>query len=247
MTGRLDELVCVVTGAACGIGRAIVTAMDAEGGIVTGIDVQKDTEAEFEIILADVSDEGSIQNATTQIYDRHGRIDVLVNNAGIWAPGTVATTDSKTWDHIFAVNVRGVYLTSRAVIPYMQQQGRGSIINISSNYGLVGGVNAAAYTASKGAVVTLTYAMALDHAREGIRVNCVCPGTIDTPLIREPMKSMTEEELTSQHESRVRRHPIGRIGLPEEVAPAVIYLASDKEASFVTGAILAVDGGYVAR
>jgi NAD(P)-dependent dehydrogenase (short-subunit alcohol dehydrogenase family) len=221
--------------------------MRAEGAAVVGIDLQEDIEQELEITHADVTDEVSIQAAIANVHDSFGRIDVLVNNAGIWAPGTVVTTDPQTWDRIFAVNVRGAYLASRAVIPYMQRRKQGSIINISSNYGLVGGVNAAAYTASKGALVTLTYAMALDHAAEGIRVNCICPGTIDTPLIREPMKSMTVKELEAQHASRVARHPLGRIGTPEEVAPGVIYLASDSEASFVTGAILAIDGGYVAR
>ncbi len=247
MTGRLENQVCIVTGAASGIGRAIVEAMRAEGAIVVGIDVQDDAADAFETIRADVTDTDSIERAISVIYKRHGRIDTLVNNAGICPSGTVVTTDPDTWDRVFAVNVRGIFLTSRAVIPHMQQQKRGSIINIASNYGLVGGLNAAAYTASKGAVVTLTYAMALDHAPDGIRVNCICPGTIDTPLIRKPMQSMTKEQLEAQHASRVTRHPLGRIGRPEEVAPGVIYLASEAESSFVTGAVLAIDGGYVAR
>jgi NAD(P)-dependent dehydrogenase (short-subunit alcohol dehydrogenase family) len=247
MAGRLAEQVCIVTGAASGIGRALTAAMRAEGALVVGIDVQEDVEREFEIVRANVTDASSIERAISEAYERYGRIDVLVNNAGICPAGTVVSTEPEVWDRVFAVNVRGVYLTSRAVIPYMQRQGKGSIINIASNYGLVGGVNAAAYTASKGAVVTLTYAMALDHAPDGIRVNCVCPGTIDTPLIRAPMRTMSEEQLAAQHANRVVRHPLGRIGRPEEVAPGVIYLASEAESSFVTGAVLAIDGGYVAR
>lgn len=247
MAGRLAEKVCIITGAASGIGRALTVAMRAEGAIVVGIDVQEDAEREFGIVRADVTDAGNIERAVSTIAELHGRIDVLVNNAGICPAGTVVSTEPEVWDRVFAVNVRGIYLTSRAVIPHMQRQGRGSIINIASNYGLVGGVNAAAYTASKGAVVTLTYAMALDHAPDGIRVNCVCPGTIDTPLIRAPMRTMSEEQLAAQHASRVARHPLGRIGRPEEVAPGVIYLASEAESSFVTGAVLAIDGGYVAR
>lgn len=246
MATRLSDRVCVVTGAASGIGRAIVSAMAAEGGLVVGIDLQPDPDDVLDLIQADVSDPSSIGSAVKHILAKHGRIDVLVNNAGIWAPGTVATTSLETWEHVFGVNVRGVFLTSQAVIPHMRHRGRGAIVNISSNYGLVGGVNAAAYTASKGAVVTLTYAMALDHAAEGIRVNCICPGTIDTPLIRGPMATMNEEELAAQHASRVARHPLGRIGLPDEVAPGVVYLASD-DATFVTGAVLPIDGGYVAR
>lgn len=247
MAGRLAEKVCIITGAASGIGRALTVAMRAEGAIVVGIDVQEDVEREFGIVRADVTDADNIERAVSTIAELHGRIDVLVNNAGICPAGTVVSTEPEVWDRVFAVNVRGIYLTSRAVIPHMQRQGRGSIINIASNYGLVGGLNAAAYTASKGAVVTLTYAMALDHAPDGIRVNCVCPGTIDTPLIRTPMRAMSEEQLAVQHASRTARHPLGRIGRPEEVAPGVIYLASEAESSFVTGAVLAIDGGYVAR
>ena len=150
MAGRLNERVCVVTGAASGIGRAIVGAMQAEGAIVAGIDTQDDAAGEVELVQADVSNETSIRRAISGVFERYGRLDVLVNNAGIWALGTVVTTEVATWERVFAVNVRGIYLTSRVAIPYMQRQKKGSIINISSNYGLVGGVNAAAYTASKG-------------------------------------------------------------------------------------------------
>lgn len=247
MAPRLDGRVCAVTGAASGIGQAIASAMRDEGAIVVGIDVDDAVRDDHDGIVADVANEASIKDAISEIVLRHEQLDVLVNNAGVWAPGTVVTTDLDAWERVFAVNVRGTYLASKAAIPHMQRRRRGSIVNISSNYGLVGGTNAAAYTASKGAVVTLTYAMALDHAADGIRVNCVCPGTVDTPLIRAPMRSMSAEELAAQHESRVVRHPIGRIGLPSEIAPGVIYLASDKESSFVTGAVLAIDGGYTAR
>jgi NAD(P)-dependent dehydrogenase (short-subunit alcohol dehydrogenase family) len=247
MAGRLTQHVCLVTGATSGIGRAIAEAMVLEGAQVVGIDLQTDPTCTFEVLIADVTEEAATQRACAETFARYGRLNVLVNNAGTWAPGTVVTTELATWDRLFAVNVRGVYLTSRAAIPYMQRQQQGSIINIASNYGLVGGVNAAAYTASKGAVVTLTYAMALDHAAEGIRVNCICPGTIDTPLIQRPMQTMTQAELAAQQASRVARHPLGRIGRADEIAPGVIYLASATESSFVTGAVLAIDGGYVAR
>jgi NAD(P)-dependent dehydrogenase (short-subunit alcohol dehydrogenase family) len=247
MTGRLQDLVCVVTGAASGIGKAIAAAMAAEGGRVVGVDVQPDVAGETQILIADVADETSVNRAVEEIKGRFGRVDVLVNNAGIWRPGTVETTSLETWDQVFAVNVRGAFLFSRAVVPLMKERQTGSIVNISSNYGLVGGLNCAAYVASKGALVTLTYSMALDLAPFGIRVNCICPGTVDTPIIREPMSRMTPAELEAQHASRIARHPLGRIGNPEEVAPGVIYLASPNEASFVTGAVLAIDGGYVAR
>lgn len=247
MTGRLENRVCVITGAASGIGKAIYEAMRSEGGEVAGIDIQAYPDKPGALLIADVSDEKAITQTISEIAARYGRIDVLVNNAGIWSPGSVETTPLDVWERIFAVNVRGTYLTSKAAIPYMKRQKKGSIINISSNYGLVGGLNCAAYVASKGALVTLTYSMALDFAPFGIRVNCVCPGTIDTPIIQEPMKKMLPEELEALHASRIARHPLGRIGRPEEVAPGVIYLASDPESSFVTGSILAIDGGYLAR
>ncbi len=247
MTGRLKDRVCIVTGASSGIGEAICQAMQLEGAKVVGIDIQSNSDQPVPMCMADISDENAIVNAVSEIASQHGRIDVLVNNAGIWSPGTVETMDLESWERIFAVNVRGTYLASKAVISYMKKQKEGSIINISSNYGLVGGLNCAAYVASKGAIVTLTYSMALDFAPYGIRVNCICPGTIDTPIIQNPMKNMTQAELDAVNASRIARHPLGRIGTPAEVAPGVIYLASNSESGFVTGSILAIDGGYVAR
>lgn len=247
MTGRLKDRVCIVTGASSGIGEAICQVMQLEGAKVVGIDIQSNSDQSVPMHMADISDENAIFNAVSEIANQHGRIDVLVNNAGIWAPGTIETMNLESWERIFAVNVRGTYLASKAVIPYMKKQKEGSIINISSNYGLVGGLNCAAYVASKGAIITLTYSMALDFAPYGIRVNCICPGTIDTPIIQNPMKNMTQVELDAVNASRIARHPLGRIGTPAEVAPGVIYLASNSESGFVTGSILAIDGGYVAR
>lgn len=246
MTGRLQGKVCFVTGAASGIGLAIAAALAAAGGIVEGADIRAGAGGDIPIHRADVSDPASIAPVIAGVYSRHGRLDVLVNCAGICPPGKVTTTDPAVWDQVFAVNVKGCYLASAAAIPYMEMQQKGSIIHIASNYGLVGGRNAAAYCASKGAVVALTRAMALDHAPAGIRVNCICPGTIDTPLIREPMRSMGPDEIQAVTAGRLARHPLGRIGLPEEVGPGVVYLASD-ESSFVTGAVLAIDGGYTAQ
>ena len=246
MTGRLEDKVCVVTGAGSGIGRAIAVAMLDEAGIVEGIDLAEHPKGEPAINVGDVSNPGSIEELISGIHGRHGRVDILVNCAGLWAPGTVTSTDESTWESIFDANVKGTFLASRSVIPYMETQREGSIVNIASNYALVGGRNAAAYTASKGAVLALTRAMALDHAQAGIRVNCVCPGTIDTPMIREPMRSMTPKQVEEITASRIVRHPIGRIGTAEEIAPGVVYLASD-ESSFVTGAVLPIDGGYTAQ
>jgi NAD(P)-dependent dehydrogenase (short-subunit alcohol dehydrogenase family) len=167
-------------------------------------------------------------------------------SAGINVQGTVLTTAPDVWDRLFAVNVRGAYLVCRAVIPHMQRQGGGSIVFVASNYGIVGGRNYAAYSATKGALVILSKAMALDHAPDNIRINCVCPGTIETPMVTEPMKSLTAEEIAAVNARRKLQHPLGRIGQADEVAPGIVYLASD-EASFVTGAVLAVDGGFTAQ
>lgn len=246
MAGRLKDKVCVITGASKGIGLATAEAMVREGATVIGLARNYVEGMSFDLRAADVSDKSSVEPIINDVLKQYGRIDVLVNNAGIAPLGTVEKTEESVWDKVFDINVKGIYLTSAAVIPAMQRQKKGSIINMSSNYGIVGGLNCAAYCASKGAIVTLTKAMALDCAPYGIRVNCVCPGTIDTPLVREPMKSMTKEQVEAIMASRYERHPLGRIGLPEEVAPGVIYLASD-ESSFVTGSILAIDGGYTAR
>lgn len=246
MALRLKDMVCVVTGASKGLGFAIAEAMLAEGAVVTGIARNNIGNLDFELITADVSNKTDVDGVINDVYSKYGRIDVLVNNAGIAPLGTVDKTDEATWDKVFDINVKGIYLASSAVIPIMEKQKKGSIVNMSSNYGMVGGLNCAAYCASKGAIVILTKAMALDYAKSGIRVNCVCPGTIDTPLLHEQMKFLTREEIEAKTADRIARHPLGRIGIPEEVAPGVIYLASD-ESSFVTGAILAIDGGYIAR
>ncbi len=242
MSARLKGKVVVITGSASGIGKAIAKAVSAEGGLVEGIDQADGPDTR----RADVAKAADVQRVVSEIRGDRGRIDALVNCAGIWAPGTVVATPVETWERIFAVNVRGIYLISGAVISVMEASGSGAIVNIASNYGLVGGRNAAAYCASKGAVVSLTRAMALDHAATGIRVNCICPGTVETPLIQEPTRGLSEAELNTIEASRLARHPIGRIGVPEDVAPGVVYLISD-EARFVTGAILAIDGGYTAQ
>ncbi len=246
MKKRLADMVCVVTGATKGIGLATASAMAAEGAVVVGLARHGVAGCDFDLRIADVSDKAAVDEAIGEVIRQYRRIDVLVNNAGIAPLGTVDATSEQDWDRVFAINVKGTYLLSAAVIPEMKKRKKGSIINMSSNYGLVGGLNCAAYCATKGAVISLTRAMALDCAPFGIRVNCICPGTIDTSLIREPMQAMTAEQVEAKMRDRYSRHPLGRVGLPQEVAPGVIYLASD-ESSFVTGAILAIDGGYTAR
>jgi NAD(P)-dependent dehydrogenase (short-subunit alcohol dehydrogenase family) len=223
VSGRLEGKRCLVTGAASGIGRAIAEEFASEGALVAGLDRDE----------VDVADEASVERAVAESAERLGGVDVLVNCAGILVHGTVVATALADWESVFAVNARGTFLMSRAAIPRMSAGG--SVINIASNYGIVGGREAAAYSASKGAVVALTRSMALDHA-PGVRVNCVCPGTVDTPMIGEPRVT----------ESRLARHPMGRLGEPRDVAVACVYLASD-EAAWVTGSVFPVDGGYTAQ
>jgi NAD(P)-dependent dehydrogenase (short-subunit alcohol dehydrogenase family) len=185
-----------------------------------------------------------VQAAVGDLVTRHGRLDVLFNNAGIFEPGEVHEVDEEAWDRQLGVNLRSVYLVSHHVVPPMLAAGRGAIVNNASVAALVGDHNGAAYCASKGGVGMLTKAMALDYAQRGIRVNAICCGEIDTPLfVRESYQiGMTPD---SYRELLDEAHPIGRIGLPSEAAAAVAFLASD-DASFVTGVLLPVDGGYSA-
>jgi NAD(P)-dependent dehydrogenase (short-subunit alcohol dehydrogenase family) len=243
---RLKNKICVVTGASSGIGQSCALAMRQEGAVVVGMARRGSDDPELPILSVDVTDRCCVERAVTEVIHRHKRIDVLVTSAGINMQGTVVTTEPEVWDRLFEVNVRGTYLVCRAVIPHMQNQGAGSIVVIASNYGIVGGRNYAAYSATKGALVILSKAMALDHACENIRVNCVCPGTVETPMVTEPMKQLTAEQVTAVNARRKIQHPIGRIGKSEEIAPGVVYFASD-EASFVTGAVLAIDGGFTAQ
>jgi NAD(P)-dependent dehydrogenase (short-subunit alcohol dehydrogenase family) len=172
-----------------------------------------------------------------------GGIDILFNNAGIIRRASVLELSEEDWDRVMAVNVKSVFLLSRLVIPIMAKAGGGSIVNMASGWGLAGGPRAAAYCASKGAVVLLTKAMAIDHGSQNIRVNCICPGDTDTNMLRTEAQQLGEREDRFLAESA--RRPLGRVGKPEEIAQAVLYLASDA-ASFVTGTALVVDGGGLA-
>jgi NAD(P)-dependent dehydrogenase (short-subunit alcohol dehydrogenase family) len=172
-----------------------------------------------------------------------GRLDVLVNAAGIIQRADVLATSEEQWDRTLAVNVKSVFLLARAAIPAMLAAGGGAIVNIASNWGLVGGARAAAYCASKGAVVTLTKALALDHGHQGIRVNCLCPGDVDTPMLRDEARQLGLSWEAFREEAAA--NPLGRVGTPEDVAHAALFLASSA-AAFVNGAALVVDGGFVA-
>ncbi len=250
---QLDGKVAIVTGGASGIGRATALLLAHEGATVAIGDVnpiagqsvadeilRAGGRAIFEIV--DVTSAADCRRLVVRTLLVFGRIDVLFNNAGIIRRATVMDLREEDWDRVMAVNVKSIYLLSREVIPHMEKQGAGSIINTSSGWGLAGGAKAAVYCASKGAVVLLTKAMAIDHGPQ-IRVNCICPGDTDTRMLRAEAAQLGED--ANNFLANSARRPLGRVGSPEEIAQAVLYLASDAS-SFVTGTTLVVDGGGLA-
>ncbi|NVK59994.1 MAG: SDR family oxidoreductase [Rhodobacteraceae bacterium] len=252
---RLAGKIAVVTGSASGIGHETVKLFAAEGAHVVVADRDADAAAKVALELAadgaaaeavavDVSQEDQVKALLDGVKSRHGRLDILVNNAGYGFAGTVADTSVEDWDALFAVNVRGVFLGCKHAVPIFAAQGGGIIVNTASGGAIVGIANRAAYTASKGAVAALTRAMAIDHADDMIRVNCVAPGTIETPYFTEIFaKSPDAAALRKGLEDR---QVMGRLGRPEEIARAILFLASD-DATFCTGSTLVVDGGWTIR
>jgi NAD(P)-dependent dehydrogenase (short-subunit alcohol dehydrogenase family) len=250
----LSGKVALITGAASGIGRATALLFAREGAAIALADLKIDAGQRVadEIAQAggrpffepmDVTRAADCQRLVERAIREFGRIDILFNNAGIIRRATVLELSEDDWDRVMAVNVKSIYLLSREVIPHMQKAGGGTIINTASGWGLTGGVRAAVYCASKGAVVLLTKAMAIDHGPQKIRVNCICPGDTDTGMLREEAQQLGEENSRFLAESAKR--PLGRVGTPEEIAQAALYLASDAS-SFVTGTALIVDGGGLA-
>jgi NAD(P)-dependent dehydrogenase (short-subunit alcohol dehydrogenase family) len=252
--GRIAEKVALITGAASGIGRATALLFAREGAAVALADVNTDAgrrvadeiaqcggRAFFE--PADVTRAADCRRLVERAIREFSRIDILFNNAGIIRRATVLDLSEDDWDRVMSVNVKSIYLLSREVIPHMQKASGGTIINTASGWGLTGGARAAVYCASKGAVVLLTKAMAIDHGPQMIRVNCICPGDTDTGMLREEARQLGEENSRFLAESAKR--PLGRVGTPEEIAQAALYLASDAS-SFVTGTALVVDGGGLA-
>jgi NAD(P)-dependent dehydrogenase (short-subunit alcohol dehydrogenase family) len=244
----------LISGGASGIGRATALLFAREGAAVAVTDlveagaeaVVRQIEAEGGRAIAlrcDVSQAADCKRAVQATVDAFGGLDILLNNAGIIRRATVLDISEDEWDRVMAVNVKSIYLMSRYAIPVMAAAGGGVIVNTASGWGLVGGRNAVSYCASKGAVVNLTRAMALDHGHQNIRVNCVCPGDTDTGMLRDEARQLGAAEADFLAEAADR--PLGRVGTPDEIAQAVLYLASDA-ASFVTGTALVVDGGGLA-
>ena len=252
--GILAGKVALITGGASGIGRATALLFAREGAAVSVVDLDvaggqaiaheiEDKGGQAIFVRCNVSQAADCQRAVQQTVDKLGGLDILFNNAGIIRRASVLETSEEEWDRVMAVNVRSVFLLSKCAIPVMAQAGGGVIINTASGWGLVGGRKAAAYCASKGAVVLLTRAMALDHGQQNIRVNCLCPGDTDTPMLRDEARQLGESDERFLAEAAER--PLQRIGKPEDIAQAALYLASDAS-SFVTGTALVVDGGGLA-
>jgi NAD(P)-dependent dehydrogenase (short-subunit alcohol dehydrogenase family) len=251
---RLQGRTAIVTGAGSGIGRASALLFAKEGAYLALVDRDRaslqETLAEVEgakgeasVHVGDVGDADFALATVTDIIARRGRIDVLMTAAGISCGGTVVTTDPADWDAVFRTNVGGTWLWSRAVVPEMQRQGSGSIITLASQLAIAGGRNNSAYIAAKGAIVSLTRTMALDFATDGIRVNAIAPGAIDTPMLRRSFARHADPDQV--REASRDRHAMKRFGRAEDIAEAALHLASDAS-SFTTGTVMVVDGGWLA-
>jgi len=252
--GILRGRVALISGAASGIGRATALLFGREGAAVALFDrdeaggkaveqaIEKDG-GRSHLVCGDVTLDADCRRAVQETTSRFGRLDVLFNNAGIIRRATIVDTSEEDWDSVMAVNVKGVFLLSRHAVPVMARAGGGVVINTASSWGLVGGARAAVYCASKGAVVLLTKSMALDHGAQNIRVNCICPGDTDTPMLRDEARMLGEP--MDRHMAQAADVPLRRVARPEEIAQAALYLASDAS-SYVSGAPLIIDGGFVA-
>ncbi len=251
---RLQGRIAVVTGAGHGIGRASALRLGEEGARLALVDLREDAVRETEQLasaagvdaaswVADVSDPDQVDSCVAAIGKRYGRIDILHSNAGVLYAGTALSHSLEEWEHTYAVNVRSMFLMARAVIPVMRNNGGGSIINTASVSGMIGEKNLCAYNSSKGAVINLTRQLAVEYGRDGIRVNAICPGWIETGFNDPVLKDISSEDVDAMIDTWV---PLGRQGLAEDIAPSVAFLASDDSAD-VTGSLLVIDGGLTAQ
>jgi NAD(P)-dependent dehydrogenase (short-subunit alcohol dehydrogenase family) len=249
---NFEDKVVIVTGAAVGIGRATAIAFAEKDArvVVTDIDVEKGKQTSSLIggdaffIEINVANSESVKNMVKEVTKRFGRIDILVNNAGIYYQGDIIETTEEEWDKVIAVNLKGVYLCSHYVIPVMLRGNGGVVINVASEAGLVGIAGQVAYNASKAGVISLTKSMAIDFGRQGVRVNAVCPGTTETPMVKNALKKSKDPEKERRKLEECR--PLNRLGRPEEIAAAILAMASD-HLGYATGSVLSIDGGYTAQ
>ena len=239
--GRLDGKVALVTGAASGIGLACARRFAEEGAKVVGVDLQPGADADVRI--ADVSDEASIGDAVDAVVADHGRIDVVLNAAGVAGGGPIHLLDAGEWERVIRVNLTGTFLVCKHALTHMVEQKSGSLVNIASIEGIEGTEGGSSYNAAKGGVVLLTKNLAIDYGRVGVRANCICPGFIETTTMFESVMEL--EGMAQVREQYREAHMLGRFGRPDEIAAAAAFLASE-DASFVTGHALVVDGGFTA-
>jgi NAD(P)-dependent dehydrogenase (short-subunit alcohol dehydrogenase family) len=252
-----DGKAAIVTGGALGIGQAVAKKLAEEGASVVICSDREDQveeaaeelrgeKLEVQSLRADVTSSDDMRRLVAFTVENYGGVDILVNSAGVQRYGTVAETEEEVWDEVLAINLKGIYLASKHAIPEMRERGGGAIVNLSSVQAFASQKGVAAYTASKGGINALTRAMALDHAEENIRVNAVCPGSVDTPMLRWAADLFKGEKTAEETvEDFGKMHPLGRVARPEEVGEVISFLASPK-ASFVTGGEYKVDGGLLA-
>jgi len=249
---NFKDKVVIVTGGAVGIGRATAMAFAEKNArvIIADIDIEKGKQTsslmggEAFFIKTNVANSESVNNMVKEVTKRFGRIDILVNNAGIYYQGDVIKTTEEEWDGVMAVNLKGMYLCCHYVIPVMLKGNGGVVINVASEAGLLGIAGQTAYNVSKAGAISLTQSMAVDFARKGVRVNAVCPGTTETPLVKNALEKSKDPEKERRKLEECR--PLNRLGRPEEIAAAILAMASDN-LGYATGSVLSIDGGYTAK
>ncbi len=252
---KLVDKVAIITGAGSGIGRTTALLFTQEGAKVVVVDIDekagertvsmiKEMGGSAIFIPADVSNSSHVLNMVKVTVDTYGRLDILINVAGIFSEGDVVSTPEETWNRILGINLLGIFLCMKYCIPYMVKGGGGSVVNIASEAGLVGIANQVAYNVSKSGVIALTRSTAVDFATKNIRINCICPGRTLTPLVEKIIDNSEDPEETRRVLSDDR--PLKRMGKPEEIATGILFLASD-ESKYTIGSVLSVDGGYTAQ